>query len=59
MATKILRCECLNTYQDQKYGKFNRVMNKQDKLTDTYECTVCGKAHKSQSKKSEITVKEG
>lgn len=45
MEAKIFRCVCKNEFQDQTYGKGNRVFNptgKGDKL-DGYRCTVCGK----------------
>jgi hypothetical protein len=38
--TKIIKCTCVHEYQDQKYGKFNRVMNS---CEGAYRCTVCGK----------------
>ena len=45
MSTKIVKCNCHNTYQDQKYGNGMRVANKtsKSKQTDTYRCTVCKK----------------
>ena len=43
--TKILRCNCVHAFQDERYGKGNRVMNlTQVKPEGTvYRCTVCGK----------------
>lgn len=41
---KIGRCTCEHEYQDQKYGKYNRVMNScEDSSGGKYRCTVCGK----------------
>lgn len=41
----ILKCNCKNKYQDEKYGKDYRVHNPM-KVTGTqakkYRCTVCG-----------------
>lgn len=43
-STKILRCNCKNEYQDERYGLGMRVFNpRKDK---TYACTVCGRIHK-------------
>lgn len=41
--TKILPCNCVNAYQDEHYGKGNRVMNGKGKDPDSngYRCTVC------------------
>ena len=39
--TVILRCNCIHSYQDEKYGLFMRVMNRKQK--DGFRCTVCGK----------------
>lgn len=43
--TKIIKCTCKNDYQDEKYGKDNRVCNSTNKSGD-YRCTVCGKINK-------------
>lgn len=49
MATKIKECTCEHEYQDKKYGKHMRVMNKckakglKDK--PEWRCTVCGRIH--------------
>ena len=44
METVIKRCEnrCAHQYQDRKYGKGKRVMNK-SMDGRTVNCTVCGK----------------
>jgi len=39
--TKILPCTCQSEYQDQRYGKGNRVHN--PRKEKTYACTVCGR----------------
>ena len=47
--TVIKQCNCKNDFQDEKYGKGNRVKNETTKKSgaDTvYRCTVC----KSESK---------
>ncbi len=36
---KIIKCKCKHDYQDEKYGKGNRVHNPTVK---GYRCTVCG-----------------
>jgi hypothetical protein len=36
-------CKCASEYQDQKYGKGNRVKNPTKKGKDG-RCTVCGNA---------------
>jgi len=36
----IKKCDCKNEYQDEKYGKGNRVYNK---TTRGARCTVCQK----------------
>lgn len=40
--TKILKCSCEHTYQDQIYGKGNRVFNAMGS-DGKFRCTVCGK----------------
>lgn len=42
MATKIMKCDCEHEYQDEKYGKSNRVHN-HVKSKDKWRCTVCKK----------------
>ena len=39
----IRRCTCKHAYQDARYGKGKRVMNKinKDKVVQRYRCTVC------------------
>lgn len=45
--TKILKCSCAHTYQDEKYGAYNRVhtpMQKAERAEHRkYRCTVCEK----------------
>ena len=36
-------CTCENKYQDEKYGKNQRVHNAYNKEGGGYRCTVCGK----------------
>lgn len=44
----IKKCECKHPYQDRKYGKGRRVMNKcASKINAFYRCTVCLKEHTS------------
>ena len=38
---KIGRCNCEHEYQDQRYGKYNRVMNFSIGK-DKFRCTACG-----------------
>jgi len=48
MSTAVkLRCDCEHKYQDAKYGKKVRVMNKMDNAMggNRYKCTVCGRIH--------------
>lgn len=41
--TKILKCNCENKWQDERYGKQMRVMNIFTKNgKEAYRCTVCG-----------------
>jgi hypothetical protein len=43
----IKKCTCDHKFQDERYGKKNRVMNKTAKVNPTvYRCTVC-KAERS------------
>ena len=42
---KILKCNCKNEYQDEKYGKFMRVCNKLFNKEE-YRCTVCANVMK-------------
>lgn len=42
--TKIIKCDCKNEYQDEKYGKDQRVHNKTSgKDGRNWRCTVCKK----------------
>lgn len=43
--TARLKCDCENVFQDARYGKYIRVMNKKTK-DDGYRCTSCGKDRK-------------
>ena len=44
MGTKVIKCVCINEYQDKKYGEQKRVHNiGGTKDEPTYTCTVCGK----------------
>ena len=39
--TTILKCKCHHRYQDNKYGRGNRVFNAMLK-ENRYRCSVCG-----------------
>lgn len=41
----ILKCSCKHEYQDEKYGKGNRVHNIRENASsnEKYRCTVCKK----------------
>jgi len=43
--TSVLKCDCANTYQDEKYGTGMRVHNRMAEKggSHPYRCTVCGK----------------
>ncbi len=43
----ILRCTCIHDYQDEKYGKGNRVHNLSGNDSSKAYCTVCGTAHET------------
>jgi len=45
MATKILFCDCVHEFQDEKYGKHQRLHNStlDDKKRPPWRCTVCKK----------------
>jgi hypothetical protein len=45
--TTISSCGCKSEYQDKKYGKGQRLMNRKTKTGHDHEatCTVCGKVH--------------
>lgn len=49
--TKIIQCVCSHQFQDERYGKGNRVMNPKAKKSKddktAYRCTVCGRDHDS------------
>jgi hypothetical protein len=40
--TKIAKCSCKHDFQDERYGKGNRVFNYCSK-NDKWRCTVCKK----------------
>ena len=41
---KILNCQCVNEYQDQRYGPARRLHNSTGgKGVKAFRCTVCGK----------------
>lgn len=48
--TKIIKCNCKHDYQDEKYGKGNRVHNSTARSNDhkEYRCTVCAKINKGE-----------
>ena len=51
---KIMKCSCKHEFQDEKYGKGNRIFNPAGKGSDQgkgYRCTVCGTAIGSASSK--------
>jgi len=51
--TKILPCKCQHDYQDQKYGKGNRVWNSGPTTGSgslRWRCTVCGAERTSSEK---------
>lgn len=45
----IINCTCINRWQDRRYGRQKRVMNRMKKATtgqrQTYRCTICQKEH--------------
>lgn len=44
--TKIIKCTCLNSFQDGEYGTQNRVHNKAVSKSNTetkWRCSVCAK----------------
>ena len=45
LTTKVKFCPCAHAYQDEKYGKQNRVHNlkQKNKEVKSWRCTVCGK----------------
>ena len=45
---KVVRCNCISSYQDEVYGKHQRVANSasgKGSKPNRYRCTVCGKDH--------------
>jgi len=49
MAIVIIKaCSCESSFQDERYGKSQRLMNE---TTKGFRCTVCGKDHQSNEKK--------
>jgi hypothetical protein len=49
----IAKCICNHEYQDQRYGKGNRVHNQTNKLTKI-RCTVCENINEQNEPKKEI-----
>jgi exosome complex RNA-binding protein Csl4 len=50
----ILRCTCINKFQDKKYGKKLRIFNRlgdAKSLDPMYKCTVCGNERTRKIKK--------
>lgn len=45
METKVFQCSCKSDFQDEVYGKGNRLFNPKGKgeKIDGYRCTVCGR----------------
>jgi len=46
--TKIVKCTCINDFQDKKYGRKLRIANycvSSKHQTVPWRCTVCGKQH--------------
>lgn len=43
MSTQIIKCRCRHEYQDQLYGRGNRVHNPVG--NGSWTCTVCGLPH--------------
>ena len=54
--TKILRCTCSNSYQDNKYGSKMRIHNSRGAETVHFRCTVC-KAERSKDEGSSSASK--
>lgn len=48
---KIAPCKCQSAFQDEVYGKGNRVWNPTGKDATGYRCTVCGATTGSASSK--------
>jgi len=44
--TLIKPCTCVHAYQDEKYGKRNRVHNTTVSTAHDHRCTVCNKTTK-------------
>jgi len=54
--TKIMMCTCEHKWQDEKYGRRNRVFNRgvtQTKGTAKYICTVCRGVRNISAKETE------
>jgi hypothetical protein len=43
--TKLMKCVCKSSYQDDVYGG-KRLHNKANSKVSEYRCTVCGKLNK-------------
>jgi hypothetical protein len=41
MSTKIIKCDCKSEFQDEQYGKGNRLHNIGGKFGEKAFCTVC------------------
>jgi hypothetical protein len=42
--TAVKKCSCVSEYQDARYGRGNRLMNRcGSKTSEAYRCTVCAK----------------
>ena len=56
MTTKIVKCTCKNDWQDNEYGKFNRVAN--EMKNGQFRCSVCGAVVGSQNVTQAVVKKE-
>lgn len=43
---RIMECVCDHSYQDNRYGKSQRVMNP---FANGYRCTVCNREHETKA----------
>ena len=51
MSVKVTACNCDHKFQDETYGKKNRVHNSCGKTTESFKCTVCGNEKKNKTSK--------